>query len=96
MRPIKPNDLPEQLREVLGFDFWEEEPGGHRTLGDPVTNAHQDTKFHDMIRQLAGSLAGSSATSETKSCRGRNDHLRQAVWRRTLLTRLQAKTAPGL
>src|SRR5580704_15497065 len=26
-RPIETNNLPEQLREVLGFDFWEEEPG---------------------------------------------------------------------
>jgi TIR domain len=55
-RPVEPDALPEQLREVLGFDFWEEEPGGYRTLGDPVTTAHEDAKFHEMIRRLARQL----------------------------------------
>jgi hypothetical protein len=55
-RPIEPNALPERLRGVLGFDFWEEEPGGYRTLGDPVTRAHEDAKFHEMIRRLARQL----------------------------------------
>lgn len=43
---------------MLGFDFWEEEPGGHRTLGDPVTKAHEDAKFHEMIRRLGRQLGG--------------------------------------
>jgi hypothetical protein len=58
MRPVSPEDLPEQLREVLGFDFWEEEPGGYRTLGDPVATAHLDAKFHEMIRRVARQLGG--------------------------------------
>jgi hypothetical protein len=57
-RPVEPAALPERLREVLGFDFWEEEPGGYRTLGDPVTTAHEDAKFHEMIRRLARQLGG--------------------------------------
>jgi hypothetical protein len=57
-RPVEPEALPVQLREVLGFDFWEAEPGGYRTLGDPVTNAHEDAKFHEMIRRLARQLGG--------------------------------------
>ena len=57
-RPVEPDALPERLREVLGFDFWEEESGGYRTLGDPVTTAHEDAKFHEMIRRLARQLGG--------------------------------------
>jgi hypothetical protein len=57
-RPIDPDELPQQLRGVLGFDFWEQEPGGHRTLGDPVTKAHEDSKFHEMIRRLGRQLGG--------------------------------------
>jgi hypothetical protein len=55
-RPIEADDLPDQLHDVLGFNFWEEEPGGHRTLGDPVTKAHEDAKFHEMIRRLGRQL----------------------------------------
>ena len=57
-RSVNPEDLPEPLREVLGFDFWEEELDGYRTLGDPVANAHLDTKFHGMIGRLARQLGG--------------------------------------
>ena len=32
-RPVEPNALPERLREVLGFDFWEEESGGYSYAG---------------------------------------------------------------
>jgi hypothetical protein len=58
MRPIRPDDLPAQLHDVLGFDFWEEEPGGYRTLGEPVPKAHEDVKFYDMIRRLGRQLGG--------------------------------------
>jgi hypothetical protein len=58
MRPIVPDDLPAELRDVLGFDFWEDELGGYRTLGDPITRAHDDAKFYDMIRRLGRQLGG--------------------------------------
>jgi hypothetical protein len=58
MRPIVPDDLPAELRDVIGFDFWEDELGGYRTLGDPITRAHDDAKFYDMIRRLGRQLGG--------------------------------------
>jgi hypothetical protein len=57
-RPVELDALPEQLREVLGFDFWEAEPGGYRTLGDPVTNAHEDAKFRAVAKALLGDVSG--------------------------------------
>jgi hypothetical protein len=98
MRPVEPDALPKQLREVLGFDFWEEEPGGYRTLGDPVTNAHEDAKFHEMIRRLGRQLGGLICELRDKQQRHPEDEPSAAQIPRALAlqNRVEASEEPAV